>query len=86
VGGQLFEHISDNEWTNTKGQSQNDNLEKLTTYGTHTEVETQNVQSIETGKCRSHKTKNKKQAKTKQPTKCALDTTIRKQILSSYQY
>ena len=30
---------------------------------------TQNGQSIETGKCRSHKTKNKNQAKTKKPNK-----------------
>jgi len=38
-------------------------------------VVTLNGQSIETGKCRSHKTKNKNQAKKNKP-QCALDTTI----------
>jgi hypothetical protein len=38
-----------------------------------------NGQSIESGNCRSHKTKNKNQTNTKKPTQFELDTTICKQ-------
>jgi hypothetical protein len=45
----------------------------------NTEMVALNGQSIESGKCRTHKTKNKNQTKTKKPTQFELETTIRKQ-------